>query len=946
MMLVNTAGRELRGRQREQHELDRVLREVRDGRSRALVLRGEAGTGKTALLKYLDGEAERDGDVRVLRTAGVESESEIAYSALQRLCAPLIGELDRLPEPQRAALRVAVGLSVGETPELLVLGMATLGLLSAHGRPVVALVDDVQWLDRLSGLILAFVARRLTTEPVALVFGARDPAPEPILTDLPEIKVGGLSETEAGALLDSVLTGPVDARVRDRILAETRGNPLALLELTRGLSAAELAFGFGGGGAAPLEGRVEAGFRRRIVALPAAARMALVTAAVEPVGDVLLLRRALDRLGLSPEAVAPAEIDGLVEIGTAVRFAHPLVRSAAWRSADAAALREVHRALAEATDGDRDPDRRAWHRAHATAGPDQEVAAELERSAGRALARGGRSAAAAFLERAAELTRDQRRRGGLLVDAAVTRAHAGSYAQVPDLLAAAEIGPLSDLDRARVERLRAQVAFAVTHGRESGPALLAAAIRLRDLDPVAARDTFLSAIGAALYAGRRGLDDLRRAARAARDAGDARAARDAHDAGAARDARAGAGDLLGAGSARLDAIRAELDGPSFRDLLLAGLTAWVLDGREEALPLLARALDAMTEPDDLSLIWLASPVAHELHRMDLAHRMSERAVAFARDTGALSLLPTALALQARSLMDAGRFADAERLLDELEAAVRHTGGAVTQPTGLVLAAYRGHERAALDLIEAQLRDADAGDDGRRHTMATYAKAVLYNGLGDHRAALAAARESAGHPDLGLHQWPLAELVEAAVHAGDQAAAASARAALRERTAAVDTPWSRGMRALADGLTDGDEQSFRVAVEELSEPATALEGHRARLLFGEWLRRAGRRAEARRHLRTAYEAFTAMGAAGFAERACRELAACGGATIVRKVADPRTAENLTPQESAIAGQAVRGRTNVEIAGSLFLSPRTVEWHLRKIYAKLGIASRRELTSALG
>ncbi|XVU29087.1 AAA family ATPase [Actinoplanes sp. CA-054009] len=907
MMLVNTAGRELRGRQREQHELDRVLRAVRDGQSRALVLRGDAGTGKTALLKHLGSEAGRDGDVRVLRTAGVESESEIAYSALQRLCAPLAGELDRLPAPQRAALSVAFGLSSGETPELLVLGMATLGLLNAHGRPVVCLVDDVQWLDRLSGLILAFVARRLKQEPVALVFGARDPAPEPILTDLPEMRIEGLPEAEAGALLDSVLTGPVDARVRDRILAETRGNPLALLELTRGQSAAELAFGFGGCASGPLEGRVEAGFRKRIAALPGPARMAVLTAAVEPVGDVLLLGRALEELGLSLESAAPAEIEGLVEIGTAVRFAHPLVRSAAWRSADVAELREVHRALAEATDGDRDPDRRAWHRAHATVGPDPEVALELEKSAGRALDRGGRSAAAAFLERAAELTRDQKRRGALLVSAAGTRAHAGSYAQVPDLLAAAEIGPLGDLDRARVERLRAQVAFAVTHGRESGPALLAAAVRLRDLDPVAARDTFLSAIGAALYAGRFGGDDLRRAALAARDA----------------------------------AV-----GDDFRDLLLTGLTTWILDGRERALPLLSRALDAMTEPEDLSLIWLASPVAHELHRMEDAYRMSERAVAFARDTGALSLLPTALALQARSLVYAGSFAPAIRLLDEFDAAVRLTGGAATQPTHLVLAAYRGRERAALDLIDEQLRDADAWDDGRRHTMAAHAKAVLYNGLGNHKAALAAAQESAAYPDLGLHQWPLLELVEAAVHTGDPRTAASACASLRERTSAVDTPWSRGMQALADGLAGADEQSFRVAIEELSAPETALEAHRARLLFGEWLRRAGRRAEARLHLGTAYEAFTEMGAEGFAERACRELAACGGTTLVRTVADPRTTEKLTPQESAIATLAVQGRTNVEIAGSMFLSPRTVEWHLRKIYAKLGIASRRELTSALG
>ncbi|MFC3737146.1 helix-turn-helix transcriptional regulator [Paractinoplanes deccanensis] len=910
MMLVKTGGPELRGRQREQRELDRLLREVRDGHSRALVLRGEAGAGKTALLHHLAGSA--DG-VRVLRASGVECESEIACSALQQLCAPLLGDLDRLPEPQRAALSVAFGQRAGETPELLVLGMATLGLLAGAARrqPVVCLVDDVQWLDRLSGLILAFVARRLESEALGLVFAARDPSGEPILTDLPELRVEGLPEPDARALLDSVLTGPVDSRVRDRILAETRGNPLALLELTRGLSPAELAFGFGGCGTAPLESRVEQGFRRRIAALPAETRKVLITAAVEPVGDVLLLRRALERMGAGPDAAAPAEIDGLIEIGTAVRFAHPLVRSAAWRSADLSELREAHRVLAEVTDAERDPDRRAWHRAHATAGPDQEVAAELERSAGRALARGGRAAAASFLERAAELTSDQRRRGALLVAAAGTRAHAGSYALVPDLLAAAEIGPLSDLERAQAERLRAQVSFAVTHGREAGPALLAAAGRLRSLDPVAARDTYLSAVGAALYAGRLGGDDLRRTAEQARDA---------------------------------------VIGESFRDLLLAGLVGWALDGRDAALPLLGRALDAMTEPEDIALVWLASPVAHELHRMADADRMSERAVAFARDTGSLSLLPTALALRSRSLLYAGRLADAARLLDEADAVVRLTGGSVMQPTGLVLAAYRGREQEALDLIEASLRDAAAWDDGRRHTIAAHAKAVLHNGLGNHRAALEAARDSAAHPDLGLRQWGLLELVEAATYAGEPATAAGARESLTRWTHGLGTPWARGLRALADALAgprERAEERFRDAVEDLSASSTALEGHRAHLLFGEWLRRAGRRSEARVHLRTAYEAFRAMGAEGFAERACRELAATGGgATISRRVADPRTGESLTPQEGTIAGLAVQGRTNVEIAGSLFLSPRTVEWHLRKIYTKLGIASRRELTAALG
>lgn len=895
------------GRQPEQHALDDLLSQVRTGRSRALVLRGEAGSGKTALLGYLAGQAR---GVRVLRASGVESESEIAYSGLQQLCAPLLGHLDRLPEPQRTALSIAFGLSGGPAPELLVLGMATLSLFAeaALDEPLVCLVDDVQWLDRLSGLILAFAARRLNAESVALVFTARDQACGDVLDGVPELPVGGLPEADARALLDSVLPGPVDARVRDRIVAETRGNPLALLELTRGLSAAELAFGFGGLSTAPLAGRVEEGFKRRIAVLPPDTRTVLLAAAIEPVGDALLLWRALQLLGVGPEAAMQAEADGLIEFGMRVRFRHPLVRSAAWRSGTAAELRQVHWALAEVTDPVRDPDRRAWHRAHAAVGPDDEVASELVRLAGRALDRGGRSAAAAFLERAAELTRAPARRGALLVDAASARADAGSYALVPDLLAAAELAPLSALERARVQRLRAQVAFALTHGRSAAPALLAAAVRLRELDPVAARDTFLTAIGAALYAGRFGGDDLLRAAEAARGVA---------------------------------------SGGAFPDLLLRGLISWVLDGRVTAMPLLRRALDAMGgAPEDAGWVWLASPVAHEVYRRDLAYRMSERAVGFARETGALSLLPTALSMRAGSLLYAGRLTDAAGLLDEVDTVTQATGGPAHQSARLALMAYRGRRRPAVELIDAKLRDAAERGDGRLHTLASHVKAVLYNGLGDHQAALEAARDGAAYPDLALHTGPLSELVEAAVRAGEPAVAAEAREQLSEQTAAAGTSWASGVQALADALAGPQaraEERYRQAVDQLSTTETAVEGYRARLLYGEWLRRANRRSEARMHLRSAHEAFTTMGAEAFAARAGRELAATGEA-VRRQIAGAADLTALTAQESAVARLAAAGETNPRIASTLFLSPRTVEWHLRKVYMKLGIASRRELTAA--
>jgi DNA-binding CsgD family transcriptional regulator len=895
----------LRGRLREQETLDQLLRDVRGGQSRVLVLRGEAGSGKTVLLDHL---ATRAASAQVLRASGVESESEIAYSALQQLCAPLLDHLDRLPEPQRAALATAFGLSAGAPPEQLRVGVAVLGLLAeaAAERAVIAVIDDVQWIDAMSAVILGFVARRLSAEPVALVFAARSPGDEDILTDLPELRIEGLPDADARALLDSVLPWPVDPRVRDQIVAETRGNPLALLELPRGLSSAELAFGLGGHGTAPLAGRVEDGFRRRIAALPAATRTVLLAAAVEPVGNVPLLWRALDRLGVTPEAAAVAQAEGLIEFGARVRFPHPLVRSAAWRSGQADELRAVHAALAEVTDPQADPDRRAWHRAHAALGPDDEVADELAGSADRALARGGYAAAAALLERAAQLTTDQARRGGFLVSAASARADAGSYAEVPGLLAAAELGPLDALQHARAERLRAQVAFMLHHGRDAVPRLLVAARRLDALDPVGARDTYLMALGAAIQAGRYGGGDLHLVAETARKA-------------------VPLGDTL-------------------PDLLLAGVVAWILDGRVPAAPLLNRALDAMGSPADLPLFWLAGAVANEMLRYDLAYRMGEQAVRIALGVGALSLLPGALAIWANSLLDAGRLSDAADLMNEINAVARATGSSAYQ-FGLMLAAYRGPQQTALELIETKLRDAAALGDGWLHAVANIALAMLHNGLGKHASALAAAREVTAYPDLALQHWGLRELVEAAACAGDPAAAALARERLAERTAITPTAAALGIQAVADALTGPPEQAearYREAVELLSATETATNRWRARLLFGEWLSRENRHAEARVELRAAHEAFSAMGAVIFAERAGRGLAALGEAVHERPAG---MTQPLTSQEAAIAQLAVAGQTNPEIGAALFLSPRTVEWHLRKVFTKLGISSRRDLAAAM-
>ncbi|SNY45946.1 helix-turn-helix transcriptional regulator [Paractinoplanes atraurantiacus] len=945
------AGGRLHGRRRERETFDRLLRDIEAGNSRALVLRGEAGVGKTALLDYL---AEQAGPgVRTTRAAGVELESEIAYSALQQLCAPLLGSLDRLPEHQREAIATAFGLSAGSPPEPLLVGLAVLGLLaeSAGEQPLVAIVDDVQWLDRMSEVILTFVARRLGAESVALIFSVRSPGDERILAGLPELPVGGLPDAEARRLLDSVLPGPVDSRVRDRIVLETRGNPLALLELPKGLTPAELAFGFGGLNTAPLAGRVEETFRRRIAALPAETRKVLLAAAVEPVGDVPLLWRALQRLGIGLEAAAPAESAQLIDLNRRVRFPHPLVRSAAWRAGHADDLRDVHRALAEATDPGEDPDRRAWHRAHAVSGPDEEVAAELESSAGRALARGGRSAAAAFLERAAELTVDPGRRAGLLISAAQAHADAGSFGQVPELLAVAEMTHLDALQHARVERLRAHLALILNPGRAAGPPLLAAARRLRDLDPAAARETYLAAVGAALHAGR--LDDtfLREVARAAATeaptAGAPRSALTAQpgDAPAIEAPAAQPADAAEPAAGAAPGHGAAAGGEDAAGLLLEGITAWILDGYAAAAPALNRALDRLMEKPEPGLLWLAAPVAHEMFRHDAWDPITEQALHAARETGSLSLLPTALAFRSGILLYMGRLADAASLTDEAGALRQALGSALQPSASVTLAAYRGIQPYAGELADEVIRDAAARSEGRSLGVAGFGRAALANGLGDFETAYRAAKEAAEYPDLAVYAWTLSELVEAAARAGHAEEAAGAAERLAERTAIAGTDWALGVQAVADALTGppGEvEGRFRRALEHFAAAGGGMQAARTHLLLGEWLRRENRRTEARGELREAYEAFTSMGAEAFAGRAARELAAAGE-TVRRKASE--TERKLTAQEEQIVRLAMAGRTNAEIGGALFLSPRTVEWHLRKVFTKLGITSRRELASAL-
>jgi hypothetical protein len=884
----------LRGRHNEQSVLDRQLQQVRAGKSSVLVLRGEAGIGKTALLQYI---ADRAAGWRIVRAAGVDSEMELAFAGLHQLCAPMLDGLDRLPGPHRDALRVAFGLQDG-APNPFMVALAVLSLLAeaAELEPLVCLVDDVQWLDRASAQALGFVARRLLAERIAMVLAVRDPYDGSELTDLPALVVGGLAEDDARWLLASATPGRLDEHVRDQIVAETRGNPLALLELPHGLTPAEVAGGFGLPDARPLAGRVEEVFIQRVQALPDETQLLLLVAAAETVGDVSLLWRAATRLGISGSASRAAEDAALIEFGMRVRFRHSLVRSAVYRAASAPDRQRVHSALAEATDPEADPDRRAWHRATAAAGLDEALAAELQRSADRAQRRGGVAAAAAFLERAAELTPDPASRGARALSAAQGKLEAGSREAAEELLATAEHTPLDELQRAGLQRLRAQIAFLFNRGSE-GPALLVdAASRLEPLDPALARETYLEALGAAMYAGRVNADS---------------------------------GVLEVAEAAR--AAPVALQPARSIDLVLDGLALRCTEGPDAGVSALTLAVQAVRDEalDDHAEImrWLLltpivqSAAVFELWDDDAFHALATRAVQLARDTGGLAMLPVALVYKSGVHLFGGEFVAARALVEEADAISVATGNAALLYAWLLVSAWRGVEDVARGFIDAGFENATARSEGRVVALAGYATAVLNNGLGRYEAAMDGALRASDDGDFGYSSAALPELIESATRFGRPEVAAAALPRLQERTLAAGTDWALGVLARSRALLSEGEAAdalFREAIERLERTRIRVELARARLLYGEWLRRDGHRVDARDQLRTAHEMFSRFGAEAFAERARRELLA-SGETARRRTGQERPL--LTPQETQIARLAADRQTNPEIAAQLFISPRT-------------------------
>jgi DNA-binding CsgD family transcriptional regulator len=901
----------VRGRDAECAALNVLLDAARSGESRTVIVRGEAGVGKSALLDYAIGSAQ---DFRVLRSVGVESEMELAFASLYQLCAPILDRRGSLPGPQREALEVVFGLDSGPAPDRLLVGLATLSLLAelANEQPLLCVIDDAQWLDSASALAFAFVARRLLAEPIGLLFAVREPIDVPELVGLPELMVGGLSEDDARMLLDSVLPGRLDERVRNRIVAEARGNPLALLELPRGLTPGELAGGFAIPDARPLADRIERSFLRQVRSLPPDAQRLLLTAAAEPVGDVTLLWRAAERLGVGPDAVAPAEAAGLIELGGRVRFRHPLVRSAIYQSAAPYERREAHRALAEATDPEADPDRRAWHRAHSTAGLDEAVAGELERSADRARRRGGIAAMAAFLERAAELTPDPGRRAERTLSAAQAKLHAGAFEPAAALVAMAEAGPPDELSLARTELLHAAIAFAQSRGNEAPPRLLAAARRLERLDAALARDTYLDAIAAAIFAGRlaRG-PGLREVGEAAR----------------------------GAPSS---------EPPRLPDRMLDALAVRLTDGYSASAPTMERVLGALCDEEipvqeELRWLWLGSVIAADLWDDERWQVVATRHVTITREAGALSELAGALDSRAYAHLFAGELAAASSLVEEVTTVCAAIGSNPARLGPLGLAAFRGREREARALIDTTMREAVPRGQGAGVTVAHWLHALLCNGLGQYEEALAEAQLAAAHQQVGgAPRWSLVELVEAAARSGAPELAPDALEQLSETTRASGTNWALGVEARSRALlSDGDaaEPLYREAIERLARTRVHVELARAQLVYGEWLRREQRRLDAREHLRTAYEMFRHMGVEGFAERARRELLATGE-TAHRRPEETRGV--LTPQEAQIAQLAREGLSNPEIGARLFISPRTAQYHLRKVFAKLDITSRNQLS----
>ncbi len=898
----------------ERQALDRGLAAPRRRLSAALGVRGEPGMGKTSLLGYA---ADSAAGFRVVSVAGVESELEFGYAGLHRLLVSFLPAMAGLPQRQRNALGCAFGLIDGRPADRFAVALATLSLLAdaAADSPLLCVVDDAQWLDQESLEILAMVGRRLNAERIALVLGTRDADDGRVLLEgIPDIRVGGLPEHDALELLGSSVDGPLDPHLARRIVRETQGCPMAIIELVGQLTAAELS---GAGllpGPLPLSRRLEAHFLRQVGGLPASTQTLLLVAAAEPSGDPRLITSAAARLGSPPAAADPAQAEGVIVMYPETRFRHPLIRSAVYGGASPAGRRRAHEALAAELDPQRDADRRAWHLAAAASGPDEAVAAELDRAADRAQARGGYSAAGALLARAAQLTRDEDRWAERVLAAAHAHLAGGAPARARLLLE--QTAEISDpFQRARMRRLQGLIRYALGQAQGTASILVDAARALEPLDPYLARATMLEALEAARVTGR----------------------------------------LSAAGESDLDVCRAARamplppgSQPGVADLLLDGAAALVLDGHGAAVPLLGRAIACLLEDQSDSadaLLWLAigcwaaGAVGDDTSLHELATRLEHSA----REKGALGALSTGLLFLAMSELLDGSLAAVRAHFAE-RAEIMAAVGRPSDLGQLVVLAWQGRETEARTAAAAVTRYATEHGHGWMLGYVDYAHAVLELGLGNYRAALPSDPANfRDNPFIGIVGFP--DLIEAASRCGERDVAAEATAEFAARALPNGTPIALGLLAMSRALLADDavaEKLYHDAIEQLSHCRGNLRKARAHLLYGEWLRRQKRRLDARTQLHAAHEMFLRMGADAFAERARAELAATGERAR-KRTSDTR--RDLTPQEAQIALLASGGATNGEIAGRLFLSASTVDYHLRKVFRKLDVTSRRQLTHAL-
>jgi DNA-binding CsgD family transcriptional regulator len=901
-------------RTRELSVLTGLIEDAQAGNSAAMVLRGEPGIGKTVLLEAVSGSADTQG-MTTAHVSGIESEAPLGYAALHRLIRFFPGAVDRLPPPQRDALRTTFGLVFGPPPDRFLIGLGVLTLLAnaAAEGPLLAVIDDAQWLDPESGTVLGFAARRLQAERVVMLFAAREAEDVPRwLSALPELVIGPLDDLDATELLSQVTSGQLGPDARTRLLGESRGNPLALVEVARELTPEQLTGDAVLPDPLPATGSLRQLFARRLRQLTPEAQLLLAVAAAEPTASEPLAWSVAQRLGAVAEP--DGELDRLVSFGDSVRFSHPLVRSAAYYNRPISERRRIHGALAAEMDSPPNSDRVAWHLAMSATGPDEAIAGKLEQAAQRMRDRGGYAANSALLRRAAALSVDEHLRADRLLAAAEAALTAARPDQARAMLDEARRLPIDERQAALALRLSGEALFATGATDDAARELLAAAKVLVAFDPSLARQTLLTALMAANFAATDVFEEVR--------------------------------------SFAATIVPADLppeDLPSVVDLFFFGFLRRLADDAESAARLLRKALTDLEHSERADELRVVIPpfvpviASAELIDESFAVVAASSYAEFARRAGALTVLPNALIALARVYIREGRFGDAEVALTEASQLSQATGAPgipdIAAEQRLFLQCWRGDEAEALAqaaALTAARKPPSPGSD-----LAAAHLALLDLSKGRYRDAFERLGPITREDRLALGTLMLADFIEAAARSGQPSEAVAALDRLAARATAGDGRLGLGRLARCRALLapeDEAEGQYRRSIEVLGGANSPTELARSHLVYGEWLRRQRRRREARDQLGAASDAFAGIGAEGFAERARTELEATGGHARARS---PETSLALTAQETQVARLVVEGDTNREAAAKLFISPATVEYHLRHIYQKLGVSSRTQL-----